>query len=95
MRAIALGWVHDVREMVTPGEYGKLRALVEANNPSEELYGFQRLEAVLNRLDDPCPQDVLKAVQADVDDFVGAAKQFDDLTMLCMKYRGRTGENEA
>lgn len=64
----------------------------EANNASEELYGLQRLERTLNRLDDPSPQGVLKAVQADVDAFVGAAKQFDDLTMLCMKYLDRPTE---
>lgn len=64
----------------------------EANNPSEELYGFQRLERTLAQLDDPSPQDVLKAVQADVDEFVGDADQFDDLTMLCMKYQGKRSE---
>ena len=64
----------------------------EANNLSEELYGLQRLEAALRGLDDPSPQDVLKAVRADVDAFVGTAKQFDDLTMLCMEYRGKSGE---
>lgn len=30
MRVIALGWVDDVCELMTPGEYGKLRGLVEA-----------------------------------------------------------------
>ena len=64
----------------------------EANNPSEELYGFQRLERTLAQLDDPTPQDVLKAVRADVDEFVGDANQFDDLTMLCMKYQGKRSE---
>ena len=62
----------------------------EANNMSGELYGFQRLEAVLNKLDHHTPREVLEAVQADVDGFVGRAKQFDDLTMLCMEYRGGT-----
>ena len=64
----------------------------EANNLSEELYGLKRLEAVLNRLREPTPQDVLKAVRKDVDAFVGTAKQFDDLTMLCMEYRGNRAE---
>ena len=60
----------------------------EANNASKELYGLQRLERALNRLRDPAPKDVLEAVRTDVDQFVGDAKQFDDLTMLCMQYRG-------
>ena len=67
----------------------------EANNAAEELYGAKRLEAVLNRLDDTSPRAVLESVRADVDQFVGNAKQFDDLTMLCMEYRGGQGGTEA
>ena len=64
----------------------------EANNLSEEIYGLERLETALSRLGDPSPQEVLEAVRADVDAFVGAAKQFDDLTMLCMEYKGKSRE---
>jgi len=64
----------------------------EANNPSDALYGLQRLEAALGGLENPSPQDVLRTVRADVDAFVGAAKQFDDLTMLCMRYLGKPSE---
>ena len=60
----------------------------EANNEASELYGAQRLECALNHLADPSPQGVLQGVRADVDAFVGAAKQFDDLTMLCVEYCG-------
>ena len=31
---------------------------------------------------------LLKAVREDVDRFVGDAEQFDDLTMLCVRYLG-------
>ncbi len=64
----------------------------EANNPAEELYGLQRLERTLTRLNNPAPEAVLKAVRKNVDEFVGDANQFDDLTMLCMKYLGQRGE---
>ena len=60
----------------------------EANNEAAELYGVQRLEHALNHLADPSPQGVLQGVRADVDAFVGTAKQFDDLTMLCVEYCG-------
>lgn len=60
----------------------------EANDEAEALYGLERLERALNRLADTSPQGVLSGVRADVDAFVGAAKQFDDLTMLCMEYHG-------
>ena len=35
------------------------------------------------------PRQLLQGIKADVDAFTGEAKQFDDLTMLCMSYKGR------
>ena len=60
----------------------------EAMNGDGELFGTDRMLGALNR--DPAgkPQVILKNVQAAVDDFVGNAEQFDDLTMLCFEYRG-------
>ena len=60
----------------------------EANNAAGEFYGMERLEAALNRTADGDPKTLLQAVQADVDAFTAEAKQFDDLTMLCLEYRG-------
>jgi sigma-B regulation protein RsbU (phosphoserine phosphatase) len=34
------------------------------------------------------PRQLLKNVRASVDAFVGTAEQFDDLTMLCVEYKG-------
>lgn len=61
----------------------------EANNAAGEFYGMARLEAALNRIGDGGPKEILEGVRADVDVFVDGADQFDDLTMLCMVYRGR------
>ena len=36
---------------------------------------------------------ILTGVKADVDLFVQGAKQFDDLTMLCLEYRGYGDQN--
>ena len=58
------------------------------NNAAGEFYGMERLEAALNRTADGDPKTLLQAVQADVDAFTAEAKQFDDLTMLCLEYRG-------
>lgn len=63
--------------------------VLEANNENAELYGKQRLEAALNQVPDDEPQHILEHVKADVDAFVSEAKQFDDLTMLCVKYKYR------
>ena len=35
------------------------------------------------------PKEILKIVRASVDEFVGTAEQFDDLTMVCVEYRGQ------
>ncbi|MGN1368028.1 MAG: PP2C family protein-serine/threonine phosphatase, partial [Aristaeellaceae bacterium] len=63
----------------------------EATNGSNELYGSQRLHRILNENTEAAPEMVLRAVKTDVDRFVGDAPQFDDLTMLCLAYRGMTG----
>lgn len=63
--------------------------VTEAINVNEELYGDKRLEEVLNRNADKKPADLLQAVRMDIENFVGEADQFDDITMLCVEYRGR------
>lgn len=59
----------------------------EATDAENQLYGRERLEAVLNRHAQARPEELLPAVKADVDAFVGDAPQFDDITMLCLEYR--------
>ena len=60
----------------------------EANNSAGEMYGMGRLEAVLNRETDKAPKELLRAVRRDVDAFVDGARQFDNLTMLCLTCNG-------
>lgn len=61
----------------------------EAINTAEELYGMERLEKVLKTVTDKTPEEILPAVKADLDAFVGEAAQFDDITMLCLEYKAR------
>ncbi len=61
--------------------------VTEATNANNELYGMERLEAVLNKNSTAAPDALLPAVKADIDAFVGDAPQFDDITMLCMEYK--------
>ena len=61
--------------------------VTEATNAHEELYGMGWLEAVLNKYGDCPPMELLPAVKADIDEFVGEAPQFDDITMLCLEYK--------
>ena len=62
----------------------------EATNPEGEFYGLERTARSLNAAADG-PRKVLEKVRADIDAFVGDAKQFDDLTMLCLEYHGSRG----
>ena len=69
--------------------------LPEANNMEGKLYGLDRMLAALNQNPEAGPEETLKAVQASVDAFVAEGPQFDDLTMLCLRYLGPAGQEEA
>lgn len=63
--------------------------VAEAMNASEELFGTDRMLTALNKNPDADPEDVLKNVKEGIDEFVGDAEQFDDITMMCFRYHGR------
>lgn len=83
--------------MLNPGDkvFQYTDGVTEATNAREELYGMERLEAVLERVKGEAPTEILKEVKADVDRFVGEAPQFDDITMLCLQYRKRMENGKA
>ncbi len=60
----------------------------EATNSAEEMFGTERMIQVLNEHPESTPKELLTTVKQSVDSFVGDADQFDDLTMLCLEYRG-------
>jgi len=66
--------------------------VAEATNAQNELFGTERMLAALNAQPKAVPLEVLKNVRKAVDGFVLEAEQFDDLTMLCMEYKGTGGE---
>ena len=63
--------------------------VTEAMDKSSALFGTDRMVAALNADPDAPAREILKNVRAAVNDFVNGAEQFDDLTMLCMEYRGQ------
>ena len=65
----------------------------EATNANDELFGEERLLSALNEKPDAMPKELLQNVRRAVDQFVGDAPQFDDLTMLGVTYYG-TEEKE-
>ena len=60
----------------------------EAINSEKAPYGMKRLESVLAKNSEKTPSELLPLVKADVDAFVGDADQFDDITMLCIEFKG-------
>ena len=62
--------------------------VAEASNAEDELFGPDRMLAALNRDPDAGVKETLENVRNAVNRFVKNAEQFDDLTMLCMKYNG-------
>ena len=62
--------------------------MTAATDSENNLYGEERLLALLNSMGDLSGEEICRAVKADIDAFVGDAPQFDDITMLYLKYNG-------
>ena len=60
----------------------------EATDEKGELFGTERMLGALNAFADASPREILTGVKDAVDAFVGDAEQFDDMTMLCLTYKG-------
>ena len=60
----------------------------EATNSDNVLFGTERLLAALNKDKNADPKALLQNVKSAVDEFVGNAEQFDDMTMLGLIYNG-------
>ena len=60
----------------------------EASDADNRMFGMQRLIDALNSDPQASPKQLLENVRAAVDRFVDGAEQFDDLTMMCVEYKG-------
>jgi sigma-B regulation protein RsbU (phosphoserine phosphatase) len=69
----------------------------EAADASEEMFGTDRMIRALNTCGKGSPREILGAVRSAAYAFAGDAEQFDDLTMMCLEYRGpeETTEEQA
>ncbi len=63
--------------------------VTEATNAENQLYGESRLLRVLNAGGKESMDELCRMVKEDVDRFVGDAPQFDDITMLALRYIGK------
>ena len=60
----------------------------EATDSSNQMFSVSRMLDTLNAHREESPQGILEGVQQSVNGFVGDAPQFDDLTMLCLEFKG-------
>ena len=85
------GVMYKAQEVqLEPGDiiYLYTDGVTEATNASEELYGEERLLAAINSKEFADMNELCKFIKADADAFVGDAPQFDDMTMVALKYIG-------
>jgi sigma-B regulation protein RsbU (phosphoserine phosphatase) len=62
--------------------------VTEASDEKQCFYETDRLLDALNACGAANPDALLEGVKRDIQDFAGQAEQADDLTMLCIQYRG-------
>ncbi len=67
--------------------------VTEAQNSRKEMFGLDRTVCALNRAADDTPEGIIVKVRGEIQDFMGEAEQFDDITMLSFEYLG-TEEQE-
>ena len=63
--------------------------VTEATDSSQQLYGEDRLESLLNRCQADTAEEMLADLKNDIDSFVCEAPQFDDITMLMLDFKKR------
>lgn len=62
--------------------------VTEAMNEKEELYGDAALQNVLSDAGQISMEELCRDVKRDVDRFAGTTPQFDDMTMMALRWRG-------
>ncbi len=82
---------HEYEIQLQPGDklFLYTDGVPEATDEEEVLYETKRMIPALNTVAASSPEGTLRAVKKDIDDFVGDAQQFDDITMMCLRYNGQ------
>ena len=60
----------------------------DAHNPAGKMFGEERMVWALNEGCEKSPEELLRHMKKAIDGFVQDGAQFDDLTMLCLEYKG-------
>ena len=81
----------DCEIQLSPGDaiFVYTDGVPEAKNAENGFFGLERTEQALNNAEKESAEGILDAIRQVTDAFRGEAQQFDDLTMLCVIYKGR------
>lgn len=76
--------------VLKPGEiiFTYTDGINEAFNLNREQYSYDRLLKLLTDTENNYPQKIIEKVLKEVKSFVGEAPQSDDMTILCLKFKG-------
>ena len=66
----------------------------EATNSNAQMFTLERMLEFINSKATCDPKTIIDEINTMVDKFVGEAPQFDDITMLCLEYKGTESEHE-
>jgi len=79
---------HGGSVLLEPGDkiFQYTDGVTEATNSQNQLFGMDRMLKSLNENKNANPEVLLPAIKKDIDEFVGEAPQFDDITMLCLEF---------
>ena len=62
--------------------------ITDANDIDENFYGEKRLKETINKHKNAKPMDIINEINTDIDRFCESQEQYDDMTMLVVKYEG-------
>lgn len=65
--------------------------ITEANDSYSEFYGADRLKEIINKNKNEELGDIIGEINKDIEGFCNNSEQFDDITMLIIKYKGWMG----
>jgi len=90
------GFIYKENEItLNPGDEFFLYTdgVTEATDANTKLFGEEKLIETLNNNKDKDATDLCKSVKDSINQFVGEAPQFDDITMLSLKYLKKANKN--
>lgn len=64
--------------------------VTDAEDNDKNMYGKKQLEKILNQNSDKTVCDIIKNINENIFGFIKNTAQFDDITMLCLRYQGES-----